>query len=80
MMPLFERMLVAGVGLIGGAAGSGAGSTVLGLTGIGANLISGGALTRATGAATGAAARAGAGAAQTVGSKLSSTARAALGK
>lgn len=66
--------------LIGGAAGSGAGSTVLGLTGIGANLISGGALVRATGAASGAAARAGASAAQTVGGRISSTARAALGK
>ncbi|MGH8613299.1 MAG: hypothetical protein ACREYF_15115, partial [Gammaproteobacteria bacterium] len=65
--------------LIGGAAGSGAGSTVLGLTGVAANLISGGALTRATGVATGAAARAGASAAHTIGGKLSSTARAALG-
>jgi hypothetical protein len=66
--------------LIGGAAGSGAGSTALGIAGVAANLIPGGALVRTTGAATGAAARAGAGAAQTVGSKLSSTARAALGK
>jgi len=66
--------------LIGGAAGSGAGSTALGIAGISANLIAGGALVRATGAATGAAARAGASAAQTVGGKVSSTARAALGK
>lgn len=66
--------------LIGGAAGSGAGSTALGIAGVAANLIPGGTLVRATGAATGGAARAGAGAAQTVGSKLSSTARAALGK
>jgi hypothetical protein len=66
--------------LIGGAAGSGASSIALGIGGIAANLISGGALVRPTGAATGAAARAGAAAAQTLGSKVSSTARAALGK
>jgi TrbL/VirB6 plasmid conjugal transfer protein len=66
--------------LIGGAAGSGAGSTALGVAGIAANLIPAGALVRTTGAATGAAARKGAGAAQTVGSKLSTTGRAALGK
>jgi TrbL/VirB6 plasmid conjugal transfer protein len=66
--------------LVGGAAGSGAGSMALGMTGAAAHMLPGGAMLRSTGAAVGAAARAGAGAAKAVGQKLSSTARAALGK
>jgi hypothetical protein len=55
--------------LVGGAAGSGLGSSVAGLAGIGASLIPGGAILRATSAAGSAAV-----------SKLSSTAKAAMGR
>jgi hypothetical protein len=66
--------------LVGGAAGSGAGSMALGLAGVAAQVVPGGAMLRSTGAAVGAAARAGASAARTVGGRLSATARAALGR
>jgi len=66
--------------LVGGAAGSGAGSMALGLTGILASMIPGRALIHSTASATTAVVGATVGGIKTVGSKLSSTARAALGK
>jgi hypothetical protein len=66
--------------LVGGAAGSGAGSIALGTAGILAHIIPGGAVPRSTASAGRAAAGAAASAARTVGAKLSSTARAALGR
>ncbi|MCI0623429.1 MAG: type IV secretion system protein [Acidobacteria bacterium] len=66
--------------LVGGAAGAGAGSMVLGLAGVGAHLIPGGAVLRSTAAGGRAAVGAAASAARSVGSRLSATARAALGR
>lgn len=66
--------------LVGGAAGSGLGSMALGVAGIGMSLIPGGAVVRSTAAAGRSAVSAAASAGKTVGAKISSTARAALGK
>ena len=66
--------------LVGGAAGSGAGSLAIGIAGIGASLIPGGAILRFTAAGGRATVAAAAGAARTVAGKLSSTAKAALGR
>ena len=64
--------------LVGGAAGSGLGSTAVGLAGIGVSLIPGGAMIRSTAMAGRAAASAAGGAAKATGSKLSSSAKSAL--
>ncbi len=66
--------------LVGGAAGSGLGSMALGVAGIGASLIPGGAVVRSTIAGGKAVMSSAASAGKAVGSKISSTARAALGK
>ncbi len=66
--------------LVGGAAGSGLGSMALGVAGVGISLIPGGAMVRSTAAAGGSAISAAANAGKAVGSKLSSTARAAIRK
>jgi hypothetical protein len=66
--------------LVGGAAGSGAGSMALGLTGVLVSFIPGRALVRSTASAGTAVVGATAGAVKTVASKLSATARSALGK
>jgi len=66
--------------LVGGVVGSGLGSLVVGVAGIGMSLVPGGSLLRSTAAATRAAGGAAAGAAKSVGAKLSASARAALGK
>jgi TrbL/VirB6 plasmid conjugal transfer protein len=64
--------------LVGGAAGSGLGSMAMGAAGIGISLLPGGAVVRSTVAAGRSAAAAAGNAGQVIGSKLSSTARAAL--
>jgi hypothetical protein len=66
--------------LVGGAAGAGLGSMALGVAGIGISLLPGGAMVRSTVAAGKSAVSAAAGAGKAVGSKLSSTARAAMGR
>lgn len=66
--------------LVGGAAGSGLGSMTLGVAGVGISLLPGGAMVRSTASAGGSAASAAGSAAKTVSEKISSTARAALGK
>lgn len=66
--------------LVGGAAGSGLGSTVLGVITVAAGLLPGGAMVRSTFSAGRGAIAAAASAGSVVGAKLSSTARAALGK
>ncbi len=66
--------------LVGGAAGSGLGSMTLGVLTIGASLVPGGAVARSTVAAGSSAVSAAASAGRAIGSKLSSTARAALNK
>jgi hypothetical protein len=65
--------------LVGGAAGSGLGSMALGVAGVGASLIPGGAIVRSTVAAGRSVGKAAASAGKAVGSKISSTARAAIG-
>jgi hypothetical protein len=65
--------------LVGGAAGSGLGSMALGATGVAISLIPGGAIVRSTVSAGRSAVSAAASAGKAVGSKLSSTARAAMG-
>ena len=69
--------------LVGGAAGAGLGSSVMGVAGIGLSLVPGGSMLRSTAMASGAAATAGGGAVRTIGSaassKLSSTAKSAIG-
>lgn len=64
--------------LVGGASGSGLGSMAMGAAGIGMSLIPGGAVVRSTVAAGRSAAAAAGNAGQVIGSRLSSTARAAL--
>ena len=64
--------------LVGGASGSGLGSMAMGAAGIGISLLPGGAVVRSTVAAGRSAAAAAGNAGQAIGSKLSSTARAAL--
>jgi hypothetical protein len=66
--------------LVGGAAGAGLGSMALGVAGIGISLVPGGAMVRSTAAAGRSAMSAAASAGKAVGSKISSTARAAMGK
>src|SRR3989454_1866583 len=66
--------------LVGGAAGSGLGSMALGVAGIGLSLLPGGAMVRSTAAAGRSAVGAAANAGRLIGSKISSTARAALGR
>ena len=66
--------------LVGGAAGSGLGSMALGVAGIGLSLLPGGAMVRSTAAAGRSAVGAAANAGRVIGSKISSTARAALGR
>lgn len=66
--------------LVGGAAGSGLGSMALGVAGIGISLLPGGAIVRSTAAAGRSAVNAAASAGKAVASKISSTARAAMGK
>ncbi len=66
--------------LVGGASGSGLGSMALGVAGVGVSLFPGGSLIRSTAIAGRSAASAAAGAGKTVASKISSTAKAALGK
>jgi hypothetical protein len=66
--------------LVGGAAGAGLGSMALGVAGIGISLLPGGAIVRSTMAAGKSAVNAAVGAGKSVGSKLSSTARAAIRK
>jgi hypothetical protein len=66
--------------LVGGAAGSGLGSMALGVAGIGVSLLPGGAIVRSTVAAGRSAVSAAASAGKAVGSKISSTARAAMRK
>jgi hypothetical protein len=66
--------------LVGGAAGAGLGSMALGVAGVGISLIPGGAMVRSTVAAGRSAASAAASAGRTISSKISSTARAAMGK
>jgi hypothetical protein len=66
--------------LVGGAAGSGLGSMALGVAGIGLSLLPGGAIVRSTAAAGRSAVSAAANTGKTVVTKISATARAALGK
>jgi hypothetical protein len=66
--------------LVGGASGSGLGSMALGVAGVGASLLPGGAVVRSTAAAGKSAISAATSAGKAVGSKISSTAKAALGK
>jgi len=66
--------------LVGGAAGSGLGSMALGVTGTVAGLLPGSAVVRSTAAAGRSAVGAAASAGRVIGSKISSTARAALGR
>ncbi len=66
--------------LVGGAAGSGLGSMVIGTITVAAGLLPGGALIRSTALAGRGAVASAANAGSVVGAKLSSTARAALGK
>jgi hypothetical protein len=66
--------------LVGGAAGSGLGSMALGVAGIGISTLPGGAMIRSTAVASQSAVSAVVSATKTVSSKISSTARAALGK
>ena len=66
--------------LVGGAAGGGLGSMALGVAGIGISLLPGGAVVRSTVAAGRSAVNAAVSAGKAVGSKLSSTARAAIRK
>jgi hypothetical protein len=66
--------------LVGGAAGSGLGSMALGVTGTVVGLLPGSAVVRSTAAAGRSAVGAAASAGRVIGSKISSTARAALGR
>ncbi len=66
--------------LVGGAAGAGLGSMALGVAGVGVSMVPGGAMIRSTAAAGRSAASAAASAGRAVSAKISSTARAAMGK
>jgi hypothetical protein len=66
--------------LVGGASGSGLGSMALGVAGVGASLLPGGAVVRSTAEAGKSVVSAATSAGKAVGSKISSTAKAALGK
>jgi hypothetical protein len=66
--------------LVGGAAGSGLGSMTLGVAAMGISLLPGAAVVRSTAAAGSSAVGAAASAARVIGSRLSSTARAAMGR